>query len=133
MDRYRLIAPMLPDFEVCLRRSDSGADGLKEAFFLNLARMDQRMMSENLERADMLRHLTEDLLIASGAFEVKDPKTPLYSEVVEGLKSLLRPLVQPNRDVEEAVRLMFANRGLKLPRRPGRRRKKKIRKPEELE
>ena len=32
-------------------------------------------------------------------------------DVVRSLKNILKPLVQPNRDVEEAVKLIFLDRG----------------------
>jgi len=41
----------------------------------------------------------------------------MFTDVVRMLKDLLKPLVQPNRNVEEAVRLMFRDRGLKMPRK----------------
>ena len=117
MDRHRLIAPMLPRFDACFRRPSSGGDSLKESVFLSLARLDEILITGTAERNVMLRHLTESLLISLGSFEEKDQTAPLFSQVVYDLKNLLSPLVQPNRDVEEAVRLMFINRGFKPPRR----------------
>jgi hypothetical protein len=41
----------------------------------------------------------------------------MFVDAVRELKALLKPLVQPNRDVEEAVRQIFIERGLRLPRK----------------
>lgn len=121
MDRHRLIAPLLPRFDACFRRPSSSGDSLKESVFLSLGELDELLIAGTADRGVMLRHLTEHLLITSGSFEEKDRNAPLFSQVVYDLKNLLSPLVQPNRDVEEAVRLMFTNRGLKFPRRRPRR------------
>jgi hypothetical protein len=96
----------------------------------------------------MILHLCEDCLSAQGIFEGEGRNAPMYADVVRSVKDLLNPLVQPNRDVEEAVRLMFSGRGLKLPRkrprhpevrvgehdggdRPRRRRRRPKRKPDD--
>ena len=115
MDRYKLIACILPQFENIFRQANTNT--LKENFFLKLAQLDQLMLEKDVERGEILRYLTEDLLHAGGAFKKSDQYLLLFNEVVHELRSLLRPLVQPNRDVEEAVRQMFINRGLKYPRK----------------
>ena len=114
MHRHGLFAPMLPRFEETFSKE---GDRLREACFLNLAKLDQRLLHEDVSRGVMIRHLGEDALEASGAFEGDGRRPPIYMDAVRELKNLLKPLVQPNRDVEEAVRLMFADRGLKLPRK----------------
>ena len=116
MDRYRLLSPMLPGFAEVFSGGDGGGD-LKEEFFLSLARLDQSSLGEEVSRGTMIRRLSETILDSQGAFERKNGKGPMYTEIVRDLKTLLRPLVQPNRDVEEAVRQMFVERGLKLPRK----------------
>ncbi|MCG8453907.1 MAG: hypothetical protein MI717_12085 [Spirochaetales bacterium] len=115
MDRYRLLAPLLPEF--FKRFAAAKSDSLKEAFFLSMARLDQRMLSEDVSRGVMIRYLSEDVLASEGAFTPKDRRSPLFMDVVKQLKELLKPLVQPNRDVEEAVRVLFTERGHKLPRK----------------
>jgi poly(A) polymerase len=113
MDRYKLLEPMLPNFAAAFQVGEA----LKEAFFLSLAKIDQTLLTEEIGRGVMIRHMTEDILNAAGAFERQGRQPPLFTDVVRMLKDLLKPLVQPNRNVEEAVRLMFRERGLKMPRK----------------
>lgn len=107
MDRYKLLGHLLPHFDQSIR----------EATFLNLAKLDQKMISEEVSRGVMILHLCEDALETQGAFIGQERKVSLFMDVVRSLKDLLKPLVQPNRDVEEAVRLMFLKRRFKLPRK----------------
>ena len=109
MDRYKLLDQMLPHL--------SNNQTLRESMFLNLAKLDQKMLTKEQSRGVMILHLCEDCLSAQGIFEGEGRNAPMYAEVVRSVKDLLNPLVQPNRDVEEAVRLMFSERGLKLPRK----------------
>ncbi|RKX84350.1 MAG: hypothetical protein DRP70_13380, partial [Spirochaetes bacterium] len=56
-------------------------------------------------------------LEARGVFEGSGKTGPVYTDILRTMKDLIKPLVQPNRDVEEAVRLMFKEHGLKIPRK----------------
>ncbi len=116
MDNYGLLEPMLPNFNEAFNQG-SGNTSLKEDFFLSLAGLDQQLTEKDVGRAVMIRHLTENVLDAQGILSRKDNSTPLFIETVRAAKDLLRPMVQPNRDVEEAVRLMFFDRGFKLPKK----------------
>jgi len=107
MDRYRLLDCILPHIPASVR----------EATFLNLAKLDQKMMSEDLSRGVMIYHLCSEALEATGVFNNYGGVVTDYADTVRSLKDLLKPLVQPNRDVEEAVRIMFKERGLKIPRK----------------
>lgn len=109
MDRYKLLEHLLPNF--------GDNKSLREATFLSLAKLDQKMISAEVSRGVMIFHLCGEMLEAHGAFERQGRKEPLYLDVVHTLKGLLKPLVQPNRDVEEAVRLIFIDRGFKIPRK----------------
>jgi poly(A) polymerase len=109
MDRYKLLDQMLPHL--------NNNQTLRESMFLNLAKLDQKMLSKEQSRGVMILHLCEDSLGAQGIFEGEGRNAPMYADVVRSVKDLLNPLVQPKRDVEEAVRLMFSERGLKLPRK----------------
>ncbi|PIE04138.1 MAG: hypothetical protein CSA76_05765 [Spirochaetales bacterium] len=122
MHRYHLLQPLLPRIEEILL---SGGEKLREAFFLSLAEMDQQMLTAELSRGRMLQFLTAPVMEATGVWkvpelEVSDLQVPDYFNVVQELKNLLKPLVQPNRDVEEAVKWMFRERGLKMPRKRSR-------------
>lgn len=116
MDRYGLLDQMLPNLTV---RNGAGKENssVREAMFLNLAKLDQIMLTEEVDRGVMIRHLCEDYLNARGVFEGSGRQSPLFMDAVHSVKDLLKPLVQPNRDVEAAVKLMFSSRGLKLPRK----------------
>lgn len=115
MDRYNLIAHILPEFDRLFRKS--GGSKLKEDFFLNLAKVDQLILEREVSRGEILQYLTEDLLQAKGCFDTSISSVELYPDLVQDLKSLLLPLIQANRDVEEAVRCMFTRRGLSYPRK----------------
>ncbi len=117
MDRYKLIQYMLPHFDMAFRRNTGRSRLLKENFFLSLAKLDQKLIQNEISRGTMIRFLTEEILVSADAFVENDNSPPQFSEVVQALKMLLRPVIQPNRDVEEAVRLMFTERNLKLPRK----------------
>ncbi len=112
MDRYSLIASILPNFDRIFRGAGDG-NAVKNAFFANLAKLDQTLTGEESERGMMIRHLTEDCLKATGIFDGSEP--PGFEAAVQEIKSLLLPMVQPNRYVEEAARLMFIERNLKFP------------------
>lgn len=116
MDKYKLILPILPNYAKAFQDAGSGK-ALKESFFLSLAKLDQKMSEEELSRGGMIRYMAEDILTAAGVFDEKDGMAPLLYDAVQELKRLLRPMVQPNRAIEEAVRLMFTERGLKIPRK----------------
>jgi poly(A) polymerase len=107
MDRYRLFDYLLPGI----------SPDIREKSFLSLGRLDEKMISENPDRGVMIYYLSTEAFNNLGVFETPDRKGPLFMDAVRSLKELLKPLVQPNRDVEEAVRMMFRDRGLKIPRK----------------
>jgi len=107
MDQYKLMDYMLPAFDKSVR----------ESTFLNLGKLDHKIIKEKISRGVMIYHLCEAPLESKGAFQGYDSKGPLFIDSVRTVKDLLKPLIQPNRDVEEAVRLMYSNRGFKIPRK----------------
>lgn len=122
MDSHKLIAPMFPGFEKAFRKA-RGDTALKENFFLSLAKVDRLTNEKELVRGLALYHLTEHLLISVGAFDTIHSENPEYWEVVKKLKALIYPIIQPNRDVEHAVRIMFRKRNLPVPHKHRRRKR----------
>ncbi|OQX29259.1 MAG: hypothetical protein B0D92_04630 [Spirochaeta sp. LUC14_002_19_P3] len=116
LDRYKLLPIFLPNLDSAFCRQ-SGGQALKEAFFANLAELDNKMTHNEISRGAILRGITENMLESCGAFQGEEGRPPHAFDVVRELKSLLRPLIQPNVWVDEAVRLMFTDRGWKFPRR----------------
>ena len=63
----------------------------------------------------MLYYLSRVLLEVNGA--LRAGRETQYSDLVNTLKELLRPMIAPNRDVMEAVKLIFKENKWKMPRR----------------
>jgi len=63
----------------------------------------------------MLRYLLEDYLDMTGVFSAG--KETVYFDALTLAKSSLLPMIAPNRDVEEALRIFFRSRKIKLPRK----------------
>ncbi len=107
MERYSLIDCLLPNIPLSVR----------EDTFLSLGKLDEMLISRDLSRGVMIYHLCGKALEARGVFEGSGKTGPVYTDILRTMKDLIKPLVQPNRDVEEAVRLMFKEHGLKIPRK----------------
>jgi len=120
MNRYGLFKLLLPEFA---RRFDGhGGRKLREGTFSNLEDLDEDVSKAEIERGIMIARLCERIAEEEGLFE-STWRERSFADLVEYVKNLIVPLVQPNRDVENAVRYMFLNQGLSAPRRRNRRRR----------
>lgn len=115
MDRFGFVAILLPEFGTLFARS--GGDSLRETTYLSLGELDRIIAAGETDRGVMIRHLVEKPLEAVDAFAAPGRKGPLFSDVFRKTKEILKPLVQPNRDIEQAVRLIYRDRGYRLPRK----------------
>lgn len=110
MDKYGILAPLFPNMDKIFVQEGSS---LKKLFFTSLSKIDQMEVGNKSENCGfVLRYMMEPILIASGTLNDES----IYSDVILLLKNLILPIIQPNRCVEEAVRLMFVDRSLKVPR-----------------
>ena len=63
----------------------------------------------------MLYYLSRVMLETEGA--LRAGKDTQYSDLVNTAKEILRPMIAPNRDVMDAVKLIFKENKWKVPRR----------------
>jgi len=120
MSRYDLISFLLPEFA----RRFNGNEGrkLREGVFSDLEVLDENVRKAEVERGVMIAGLCRRIAEKEGLLEsVWKEQNPV--DLVEYVKNLIVPLVQPNRDVEDAVRYISSNRGLRAPRRRNRKRR----------
>lgn len=141
--KYKLLVPLLP--EVGRRMEEDRS--LRRKVFAGLAELDEsKAEGKKVNRGDMLAALLKPLMEADRFFEKPESsedhrkgegsevsvEQPQSVEAIVKLKGYLLPLIAPNKDVEEALRVIYRQKGLKLPkRRPPRRapRRRRSRKP----
>jgi len=112
MDRYDTIRFLLPEF--ARRFSGRGGRKLREGIFSDLRNLDRNVSEVEVERGVMIAHLCKRIVEEEGFFESPWKERSL-ADLVEYVKDLIVPLVQPNRDVEYAVRHMHQDP--RVPRR----------------
>lgn len=107
-----------------------GGRDFYQKFFKSLRRLDENINRKGeRRRSRMVRRLIQPSLEDSGIFDSGDPD---FADVVKEAKNILLPMIAPNRDVEDAVRLIFKVRNIRIPRKtvtihPDRRRAKRPR------
>ena len=110
MSRYGLLEQMLPE----ISRVDKDLLG---KVFRRLSVLDEKMLNAGVGKGEMLKSLTEVILEEQGILNPDNGIRPAFMEVEKAVKALLKPLTQPNKDVEAAVKLIFSERGWSLPRK----------------
>jgi len=107
-----------------------GGRNFHRRFFKSLRRLDENVNRKGeRRRSRMIRRLVQPSLDSKGVFERPDLE---YMDVVKEAKEAILPMIAPNRDVEDAVRLIFKVKNIKVPKRsyikhPDRRRAKRSR------
>jgi len=120
ISRYDLIRFLLPEF--ARKFSGNGGRKLREGIFSDLEVLDENVNKAEIERGVMIASLCRRIAEKEGFLEsMWEGQNSV--DLVEYVKNLIVPLVQPNRDVENAVRHMFLNQGLRAPRRRSRKRR----------
>jgi len=119
MERYRIFDYLLPGFSK-IHSNEKENQILRESTYQSLAKLDKTILNEGGNRAVMIRYLCEEALVASASLDIDDAHNSLFADAVRDLKDILKPLVQPNRDIEEAVRLIFRDRDLPIPKKRSR-------------
>lgn len=119
---------LLPEIEE--RFHGRGGKQFHKSFFKSLRRLDENVKRKGeRRRSRMIRRLVQPSLDSDNIFDNPDLE---YLDVVKAAKQAILPMIAPNRDVEDAVRLIFKVRNVSMPKRsylnhPDRRRVKRTR------
>lgn len=124
MDLFHYLLPEIED-------KFHGAEGrdFYNTFFKSLRRLDENVNRKGeRRRSRMIRRLIQPSLEAKGIFDQTDLE---YMVVVKEAKKVILPMIAPNREIEDAIRLIFKVKNIKLPKRnyvqnPDRRRIRKL-------
>lgn len=108
--RLEVLRYLLPSIYSLLKFSKSDAEGTayQRKWFKNLKELDRRVgKSKEVKRSSMIVAMVLPFLSLpeqrGGLREV------YYTELFYGIKSILKPLTPPNRDVDEAVKIILKN------------------------
>ncbi len=110
--RFGLLPHMLPNVIAAAERMS------KQNYFPRLLESLQRLdrdvaQTKEVSKGRCLAALLEDYLELSGMWEVQESER--FRALFREAKLLLRPITPPNKDVEEAIRFLFEERGLAPP------------------
>jgi len=109
--RHKLLVPLLPEVG---KRMEANRN-LAKKIIDSLSDLDERKAEgHKVSRGDMLAALLRPLLEEDKFFS--EPQPPIIEAVLQ-LKSYLLPLIAPNKDVEDALRIIFRENGIPLPKK----------------
>ncbi len=116
-EKLNVFEYLLPRISQALRRGGPVGREYRASFYRDLDKLDQyiREDEEEKKRGRMVYYLTRSLIRETEALR-QDPETQ-FSETVNAVKEILRPMIAPNRDVMDAVKLIFKKNNWKIPRR----------------
>ncbi len=104
---------LLPEIEERFH-GRSGKDFYRR-FFKSLRRLDENVKRKGeRRRSRMIRRLIQPSLDDISIFDNKEIE---FMDVVKEAKRVILPMIAPNRDIEDAVRLLFKVRNVKIPKR----------------
>lgn len=117
--RYNLLPFILP--ELAKELNLSGRPLLnrkrKNSFFLSLKKMDRKVKGKKeTPVGEMLASLVANFMEIR-EFTSREEKEQQYKEVFRKIKKMIQPITPPNKDVEEALRLLYVWRGLSPPKK----------------
>jgi poly(A) polymerase len=89
----------------------------RKRFYRESQKLDQYIKKEGEEkkRGKMLFFLTRTFLMETKSLHEETESQ--YSDTVNAIKEYLRPMIAPNRDVMDAVKLFFKQNNWKIPRK----------------
>jgi len=125
MDMFHYLLPEIEE-----KFHGRGGKSFHKKFFKSLRRLDENVKRKGeRRRSRMIRRLVQPSLDYNNIFDRPDLE---YIDVVKEAKQAILPMIAPNRDVEDAVRLIFKVRNVSMPKRsyikhPDRRRAKRTR------
>lgn len=109
-------------FEYLLPRFDKQLKGprgrtFSKRFYRDLQKLDKYIRNENEEntRGKMLYFLCRAYLSETGTLDAGEETS--FSETINAVKEALRPMIAPNRDVMDGVKLIFKQNKWKIPRK----------------
>ncbi len=116
-EKLSVFGQLLPRFYDALNRRGGEGKDYALRFYRDLEKLDHYVRSEGDEkkRGTMLYYLCRTLLESEGA--LKGGRETQFSDLVNTTKEILRPMIAPNRDVMEAVKMIFKENKWKMPRR----------------
>lgn len=111
---YRLLPWFLPEFHNQIRRDRE----FRNRFFASLDHLDHLIRSgEEKKKSRMLFYLLDPYLSLKNVFMDTKDKRLLFKEIITCSKNSLKPLIAPNAEIDEAVKLMFRRKKLHLPKK----------------
>jgi len=100
-----LFETVLPQYSVLM---DERGQEYENLFFSDMEALDRQVADGEKRRSHMLALLLDSYLNETGAFE-KGRQTS-FKEVIKRSKGALKPLIAPNREVDEAVKSILRKR-----------------------
>jgi poly(A) polymerase len=114
-EKLNLFEYLLPRFQKQL----SGPRGrvFSKRFYRDLQKLDKyiRKGNEEKNRGRMVYFLCRGFLADTGALDAGEESS--YSDTITAVKEALRPMIAPNRDVMDAVKLIYKKNNWKIPRK----------------
>ncbi len=113
--RYHLLSPLLPQLGPRVQAEKS----LRNELLQKLSELDEAKAEGKAPgRGDMLAALLQPFLEADRFFD--RPEQPPLPEAEIRMKEYLRPLTAPNKDIEDALRIIYREKGYQLAKRRSR-------------
>ncbi|MBF9015746.1 MULTISPECIES: polynucleotide adenylyltransferase PcnB [unclassified Oceanispirochaeta] len=114
-EKLNLFEYLLPRFHKQL----NGPRGrtFTKKFYRDLQKLDKyiKIGDEEKTRGKMLNFLCRGFLAETGALDGGDETS--FSDTINAVKEALRPMIAPNRDVMDGVKLVFKQNNWKIPRK----------------
>ncbi len=114
-EKLHIFEYLLPRFQKIL----NGPRGreFRKRLLRDLQKLDRyiKKEGENKKRGKMLYFLCRGYLMETGALDQGEETS--FNDTVNAVKEALRPMIAPNRDVIDAVKLVFKQNNWKIPRK----------------
>ena len=117
---FTVMSHILPQLDTLIRDDEAAA----RRFFENLATLDSKRKTT---RAELIHYLVRDYVLNLAPWSGK--KRLNFSELYSGIKTIVKPMVPANKDVEGAMTALLAERGQREINRPRRRRRSRKTRP----
>lgn len=117
---FNLFETILPQYSILM---DARGKAYNDVFMDAMEELDSQIQEGETRRSHMLYYLLDSYLDETGAF-AKGKQTS-FKEVVKRAKGALKPLIAPNREIDEAVKLILRKRKLWNKKRSSRSRNRR--------
>jgi poly(A) polymerase len=102
---FHLFETILPQFSVLI---DAKGKSYEDKFFQSMKELDRQIRGGEKRRSHMLYYLLDSYLNETGAY-AKGKQTS-FKDVIHRAKGSLKPLIAPNSEIDEAVKLILRKR-----------------------